>query len=73
MGVNMGRRDRESAGGRVVEVAWEGARGSWEFPAPPQEKHLWGHLRPPLKSSPCPAPGCLLLPRAWAGGKDAKG
>lgn len=53
-------------------MGWEGARSSWEFPAPPQKKHLWGHPRPPLKSFLCSAPGCLPISTTWHWGKGGK-
>lgn len=42
------------------------------IPTPAQEKHLWGHPRPPLKSSPCPIPGCFPNPTNWHWGKGGE-
>lgn len=68
----MGRRGGQRGGGRHSEVGWEGARGSWEFPAPPQESIcgvILGHLSSPPLPTPCPALACLPTPTAWDGEK----
>ena len=70
LGVSLGRRGGQRGGGRHSEVGWEGARGSWEFPAPPQESIcgvILGRLSSP--PAPCSAPACLPTPTAWNGEK----
>ena len=65
-----GEAGGQRSGGRHSEVGWEGARGSWEFPAPPQESIcgvILGRLSSP--PAPCSAPACLPTPTAWNGEK----